>query len=367
MLLKAIDIKSLLTKPGKHADGAGLYLHVRKSGSASWVAQYRFGGKTHWATIGPAALVSLAQARQKHLELRLSVFNGVDPRGTVAGLASPMGATFGEWLAKYLDKKETNWAPSNRARERRDHERTFGQIPEFTALPIKRIDPAAKSDALDKLGSSARRKATSWIEAIIEFSESGVAIQRNGMEEVEHHASMPYAQVPAFYANLAKLKTDDAHALQWLILTGARSDEVVGAKHKVPATWGEIVLVDGLPVWAIDGSRMKARKVHRVPLTPQMVALLGPRRADGASLFKAANGRGMLSTLKANGGNGFSVQGFRSSFETWGAEMTDYPASLVKLCTAHDKRSKVDKAYQRSDLLKKRRDVMQDYSDFVTA
>jgi hypothetical protein len=94
MSVKAAEISKLLSIPGKHADGAGLYLFVRKS--ASWVAQYRFAGKTYWATIGPVALVSLADARKKHLELRLAVFNGVDPRGP----AQAAGPTFAEALTK---------------------------------------------------------------------------------------------------------------------------------------------------------------------------------------------------------------------------------------------------------------------------
>jgi len=347
MLLKATDIKSLLTKPGKHADGAGLYLFVRKS--ASWVAQYRFAGKTHWATIGPAALVSLADARKKHLALRLSVFDGVDPRGTVAGLAAPKGATFGDWLAKYIEAKEANWGP----RERRDHEREFALMPELCALPVSAIGPADKQAALAKLTKTGRRKAKSWIGAVIKFS-NGIVRERSDSSEVEHHAAMAYASVPAFYATLAGLSEDDARALRFTILTGLRTGEVTGA------TWAEI---EG-DVWTVDASRMKARKVHRVPLSPAAVALLGPRGADNALVFKVSHANGMLNCLKAIA-PGCTVHGFRTSFETWAAEQTNFPRDLVALCTAHDKRTKVDKAYQRSDLLERRREIMQRWSDFV--
>ena len=85
---------------------------------------------------------------------------------------------------------------------------------------------------------------------------------------------------PGFYAGIAKLSTVDVRALQWAILTGARTDEVIGAKHKPSATWGEITDVDGQPTWVIPKTRMKGRKMHRVPLTPQAVALLGERRAS---------------------------------------------------------------------------------------
>jgi integrase len=110
---------------------------------------------------------------------------------------------------------------------------------------------------------------------------------------------------------------------------------------------------------------MKAKRDHRVPLSPEALAVLGKRRAANAQLFNVSSANAMLNTLKALDGNGYTVHGFRSSFEDWGAEATSFPRDLVKLCTAHDKRTKTDKAYQRSDLLEKRREVMQRWSDYV--
>src|SRR5216684_8732250 len=184
-------------KSGKHSDGGGLYLQVASAGQASWVWRH----KERWKSIGPASVYKIEEAREIARGLRKAAHEGRDPFQMIsAGRARPVGATFGEWLGKYLDKKEAQWTPSNRVRERRDHERTFGQIPEFTALPLSAIDQAAKNDALDKLGKSARRKATSWIEAIITFAETGVVRQRGpGDDEVEHHESMPYRDVPCFY------------------------------------------------------------------------------------------------------------------------------------------------------------------------
>jgi integrase len=284
-------------------------------------------------------------------------------------LARPVGATFGEWLTKYLKIKDTHWTASNRDRERRDHERTFGKIPEFTALPVSAIDPEAKNTALAKLPPSGRRKATSWISAVVNYAQTGVIIQRGAADEPEHHEAMPWAQVPGFYRGIAGLDSDDARALRFTILTGARTDEVIGTKKggkwtKQPATWREITDVDGQPTWIIPKTRIKGGKQHRVPLTPKMVVLLGERRADDAFLFTVSSQNALLNTLKTNGGNGYTVHGMRSSFEDWGAEATDFPRDLVKLCTAHDKRTKTDKAYQRSDLLEKRREIMTQWSDF---
>jgi hypothetical protein len=194
-------------KPGKHSDGGGLYLQVASVGQASWVWRH----KERWKSIGPASVYKIDEAREIARNLRKEVHEGRDPfQMLTSRRARPVGATFGEALAKYLDKKEAHWTPSNRARERRDHERTFARLPDFTVLPVKAIDQAAKADALAKLGKSARRKATSWIEAIITFAETGVARQRGpGDDDVEHHESMPYREVPGFYKRLADLDGDD--------------------------------------------------------------------------------------------------------------------------------------------------------------
>jgi integrase len=154
---------------------------------------------------------------------------------------------------------------------------------------------------------------------------------------------------PGFYAGIAKLGSVDVRALQ---------------KHKPSATWGEITDVDGQPTWVIPKTRMKGRKMHRVPLTPQAVALLGERRADNVPLFKVSSANAMLYTLKANGGNGFTVHGFRTSFQEYVAAETNFPDDLADRCIAHERRSKVRKAYQREP---KRREIMVAWSDFATS
>jgi integrase len=374
---KGKELARLMRTKGKHSDGGGLYLQVASEGQGSWV----FRHKERWKCIGPANAYTPNDAREKARLARVEVAEGRDPFISLASRrAQAVGATFGEWLAKYLNKKEAQWTPSNRARERRDHERTFSQIPEFTALSVSAIDRAAKADALDKLGKSARRKATSWIEAVVTFAQTGVVRQRgpNGDDDTEHHDAMPWAKVPDFYKRIAELDSVDARALCFTILTSARTDEVIGRKEggdwvKAPANWSEIANVDGQPTWIIPGRTddgenfrgMKAKKTHRVPLSTAAVALLGDRRADDVPLFKVSSDNAMRNTLKANDGNGYTVHGFRSSFEDWGAEATSYPRDLIKLCTGHDTRTKTDKAYQRSDLLEKRREIMQRWSDFA--
>jgi integrase len=367
MSLKAAEISKLLAIPGKHADGDGLYLFARPSGKASWVAQYRFAGQTHWATIGPAALVSLADARKKHLELRLAVFNGVDPRGTiVAGTARAAGPTFREALDEYVKAKLPTWAVSNRDRELRHHAFVFSKSPDFTALPLAAIDQAAKNAAIATWEPKSRnyRDMGIYIDAVIKAAETGKVRHSSAAVEVKHHEAMGYAVVPTFYRLLTELDTVESRALRFLILTGARTDEVIGAKAKAPATWREIADVDGAPTWIIPAERMKGGKLHRVPLSAAAVALLGERRADDVSLFGGLGERSLRNALKSCDSNGYTVHGFRSSFRTWIAKATTFGDDLGELCIAHDKRSAVEKAYQRSDLLERRREVMEKWAAF---
>jgi integrase len=362
----------LMRTKGKHPDGGGLYLQVASAGQASWVWRH----KERWASIGPARLYSITEARNKAHGASRAAHEGKDPFEVLSGgRAQPAGKLFGEAMEEYLAAKSPTWADSNRDRGLQRYWFLFGKIPDFVALPISSIDQDAKNKALAvwPADTKRRRDVGFYIEAIIRYAETGkLRLHKRGDDDAEHHEAMPWANVPDFYKRLADVGTVDARALQWTILTGARTDEVIGAKRKGawtkhPATWAEIEEVDGKPVWVIPRERMKARKPHRVPLTAEALALLGKRRADNTPLFKASSANAMLNTLKAlDDGNGYTVHGFRSSFEDWGAEATSFPRDLVKLCIAHDKRTKTDRAYQRSDLLEKRREIMERWLDFVT-
>jgi len=352
----------------RHADGGGLYLQVAAPGQASWV----FRHQEKWRSLGPADECSIEEARDRADALRKAAREGRCPLQMLdAGAPAATGKTFAEAMAEYLKAKSPTWAASNRARELRRYGFLFGQIPAFTALPLASIDQQAKNRALGhwETGSKKQSDVNFYIEAILRFAQTGklLRVKKSGGADVEHHESMPSAEVPAFFKRLVKVGTVDSKALAFTILTGSRTDEVIGAKHKAPATWGEIGEEDGKPVWIIGGNRMKAGRKHVVPLTPQMMKLLGKPQAPDVPLFMVSSQSAMLDTLREITGNGYTVHGFRSSFEVWGAEATNFPRDLVKLCTAHDKRSQTDRAYQRSNLLAKRREIMQGWSDFIVS
>jgi integrase len=370
--LRPGDISGLIeNKPRtKHSDGGGLILQVTEPGQASWVFRYKdtTTGKERWPCIGPAAVYTLDEAREKARLARVELHEGRSPFDYLTGgRAEPAGKLFATALQEYLAVKSPTWAASNCARELRRYEYLFGQITEFTKLPLRALTQDAKNKALAHwaTGSKQQRDVGFYIEAVLRYDATG-KLRLKKTREDNHHSAMPWADVPAFFARLSKLDSVDARALAFTILTGSRTDEVIGGAAKPPATWREIGEQDGKPVWIIGGDRMKAGKKHMVPLTPQMVAILGERKADDAPLFKASSQNAMLNLVKRLDGNGYTTHGFRSSFETWGAETTSFLPELIKLCTAHDKRTKTERAYQRSELLAKRREIMTAWSDFLT-
>ena len=366
-VLKASDITKLIktTSGKKHPDGGGLYLQVNAPGRGSWV----FRHKNDWRSLGPADILSLDEARDKALALRKAALGGACPIAMLDGGATvATGKTFEEARAEYLAAK--TWKASNRARELRRYDLLFGEIPWFTALPLAAITQDHKNKAVAHfpIGTKKRELAGIYIKAIFRFAEEGVMLRGKevGGGKVEHHEAMPWREVADFYQRLGKVGTVDSKALAFLILTGLRTSELIGDAAKAPGTWGEIGTEDGKPVWTVPAERMKASRQHVVPLTPQMVALLGKRGADDAPLFEVSSQSAMLDTLRSLTGNGYTVHGFRSSFEDWAADTTNFPRDLVKLCTAHDKRTATDRAYQRSDRLEKRREIMTAWSDFLT-
>src|SRR6267378_228910 len=280
--LKDTDIAGLIDDPGKHADGGGLYLQVAAPGQASWVYRFPWDGKERWMSLGPAALFKLEEVRDRHHELRKLRKAGTDPRTAVAaGAARPAGASFGEWLAKYLAEASPHWRDGETGQEAKHYRLSFDKIPDFLKFPIVAITEHDKNAVLKVWDAFpvTRRKMGIRIDAVRKFATTGKIRSRGKAPEVINHPSMPWAKVPQFMTEVAALGTVEARALQWTVLTAARTSETLDG------TWKEITEVDGLPTWVIPGSRMRAGKTHRVPLTSQMLALLGDRRGPDDYLF----------------------------------------------------------------------------------
>ena len=189
---------------------------------------------------------------------------------------------------------------------------------------------------------------------------------RSKVRRVEHHAALPYAELPDFLVSLREQEGTAARALEFAILTAARTGEVIGAR------WGEMDLLDR--TWTLPAERMKAGKEQRVPLSVRALAILEemqPHRHGedacvfpGAKLGRPLSNMAFLMLLRRMGRNNLTAHGFRSSFRDWAAEHTDFPSEVVEMALAHMVGSKVEAAYRRGDLFEKRRRLMAAWATF---
>lgn len=410
-LLKAAHITHLVETEGKHRDGGGLYLHVRAPGQASWGYRFRLGGRTLFGSIGPAKLYGLKQARDRHAAfLRILKEEKRDPRSAIVvtapgaavavpvsgGAALPMGEPLAELLIRYLVKAaqlfKSGRAPladlsaAERAKlirdgragkEAKSYTGMFNRLPAaILGADAATINPLAYRAAVESVWPENAATADRMIKrlgTLLEFQRSGYV--KGKATRVKHHPAMAYAEVPAYFAKLADPAATFGRqarpigygstgvALRWTILTAARTEETIGA------TWGEIGEVDGLPVWSLTAERMKAENPHVVPLTPEMLALLGERGADDELLFKSVNGnpidKGAMLLLLKNSLPGLTVHGFRTSFRSWAGDCTDAPREIAEKAIAHVVGG-VEGAYSRGDLLTKRRKLMEQWSAYLT-
>jgi integrase len=190
---------------------------------------------------------------------------------------------------------------------------------------------------------------------------------RSKVRRVEHHAALPYPEIGAFMAELRAIGGIAARALEFTILTAARTGEAVGAR------WGEINLPDRL--WTVPGERMKAGKEHRVPLSNATIAILGDMAAirsgnhvfPGARVGRPLSNMAMLMLLRRMSRGDLTAHGFRSSFRDWAAECTSFPTEVAEMALAHTVSDKVEAAYRRGDLFQKRRQLADAWAAFCDA
>jgi integrase len=188
---------------------------------------------------------------------------------------------------------------------------------------------------------------------------------RAAIAKVDHHAALPYPELPTFMAQLDTREGMAARALEFAIMTAARTGEVIGAR------WSEIDL--DAKVWTVRAERMKAKKEHRVPLTTRAIEILKalPRESDfvfpGGRKGVSISNMAMAQLLKRMARVDITVHGFRSTFRDWAAERTNYPNHIVEMALAHVIGDKVEAAYRRGDLFDKRRKLMEAWEAYCTA
>lgn len=380
---------SRLKSPGLHAVGgvAGLRLQVTPSGSRSWILRTTAGGKRIEKGLGGYPDVTLARAREKAREARDMIERGVNPIEAAKLAKSALAAavasawTFDQCAADYIEAKSEGWTNPKHTAQWKATLETYAS-PVMGRLLVRDIELPHVLRVLEPIWTTKTETATrvrGRIEAVLNWAttkgyRSGLNPARwrghlenllakpGAVAKVEHHAALPAGAMGAFMVRLRAAEGMGARALEFAILTAARSGEVRGA------TWDEIDL-DGA-VWTVPAERMKAGEEHSVPLSRQAVALLRslPRIRGAALVFQAPKGGELsdmtLSAVLRRMEVPAVPHGFRSTFRDWCSEHTNYPRDAAEMALAHAIPNKVEAAYRRGDLFNKRIKMMQDWANF---
>jgi integrase len=366
-----------LTKPGRYAVGHGAYLQVSEWRTKAWIFRFTRDGKAHHIGLGSCDYVTLAKAREKAIEYRRLLADGIDPleakRSTKLArrLADTRSKTFKQAADEYIAAHEGSWRGSMSRRQWEQSLRNYA-FPVLGDLSVALIGVAEVIAVLERAAHAPEtqrrlrnRLANIFDWAIARELRNDNPAKRPGLipkrkRQVIHFAAMPYAAVPAFLAELRQRPELVARALEFQILTAGRPAEVLGAR------WLEI---EG-NTWVIPGERMKGGKPHRVPLSDAAVRLLGKLPRTGEHVFAPANGdklhsMTMVRLLHAMGRHE-TAHGLRSSFRDWAAETTAYPNHVVEQALAHAIGSGVEAAYRRGDLFDKRQRLMADWAKYCS-
>jgi integrase len=388
---------------GTYGDGGGLYLQVARGGTKSWILRYKRAGKTRHLGLGPLAVVSLREARQRAVDARRLLLDGHDPIEKKAALrnAEKLKAigtmSFDQCAAEYIKSHRAQWRSAKHASDWVYSLKTYA-FPVLGTLPVRSITTALVMRVIEPLWtikSETASRVRGRIEAVLDWAKvrgyrdgenparlkghlDHLLPDRKKVRKVEHHAALPYAEIGDFMIDLREENNIAARALEFLILTAARSGELRKAR------WHEI---DGT-VWAIPASHTKLHKEHRVPLSQRALDILAslPRLNDyvfpGHHIGQGLGGDAMIEVLrsiersKSDRTSGpktdrdyvtvenLTVHGFRSTFRDWAAEQTAFPNEVCEAALAHAVKGKTEAAYRRGDLFEKRVQLMQAWADY---
>ena len=385
--VSAIEV-SRLAVPGLHFVGgvAGLALQVQPSGARSWVLRLSVAGKRREMGLGGFPDVTLADARRRAREEREKADKGVDPiaeRKAAANLLRVELAkafTFKSAALAYIEAHEPGWRNAKHGEQWRNTlESTYPTIGDLQVRDVALPHLLAVLQPIWRTKTETASRLRGRIESVLDWATARG--YREGLNPARwkghldhllpsprkimktgHHAALPVAEVGAFMQLLHAQQGSGARALEFAILTAARSGEVRGAR------WAEIDL--DAATWTVPAERMKAHKEHRVPLSEAAVTLLRslPRIAGTDLVFPAPRG-GQLSDMSLVAvTRRMEVKavphGFRSTFRDWCAERTNYPREVAEMALAHAIGDKVEAAYRRGDLFEKRRRLMKDWAAF---
>jgi len=371
--------------PGRHGDGNGLYLVVDPSGARRWIVRVTVKGQKNRKGaplrtdfgLGGADIVTLNQARDRALEYRRMAKQGLNPRFN----AKQDIPTFEEISQQvHIDRMPT-WKNAKHGQQWINTLRDYA-FPKIGRMPVDSIGQPEVLMCLSPIWTDKHetaRRLAQRIKIVLDVARSkGFRSGENPVTAIKegkvlpkvkakpkHHKAMGWQDVPAFYADLKTRNAMAAKALMITCLTGSRTGEVLGMK------WGEIDVEARL--WTCPAERMKTGDVHRVPLTDEMLTIIEPLRAmasdyvfEGQKRHKPLSNMSMLMLLRRMQVEGVTVHGFRSTFRDWASEAANAPREVAEMSPSHRIGSKVEQAYARSDLLEKRRALMERWSRYVT-
>lgn len=373
--------------PGRHSDGAGLYLRVKPDGLRSWVLININCGHRREMGLGTADDVSLAEARERAAMALRAFTEGSDPIAErkaerEARRPKPPKLTFGEYAEELIVEIETGFRNEKHRMQWRATLATHAKV--LTGKPLDQIDTddvvAVLRPIWNRIPETASR-VRGRIERVLDaarvaghrFGENParwkghleLILPRRRKSAPEHHAALPFGSIAAFMQELADRPAPAARALAFTILTAARSGETIGI------TWREVNLDQQL--WTVPTTRMKAGAEHKVPLSDwacEILKALRPERYDPkAFVFHGTRGgklsnMAMTMLLRRMGHGDITVHGFRSTFRDWAGEETDFEHETVEMALAHSIRSKSERAYRRGRALRKRVDLMTAWAEY---
>ena len=379
---------------GRYSDGGNLYLNVSPTGKKTWAFLYRFNGKRREASLGSYPVITIAKARRAAFDYAEQIAEGIDPleaKHKAGGVTSENdGATFKKFADEYLEGKKggfrnakhfAQWQMTINVYAKPLHDMVVDQIktehvlealkPIWLTIPetasrlrgrIEMILNAAQSLGLipEEKPNPARWKG---------HLQNLLAVQPKSKK---HHAALAYKDMPEFMADLRNRDAISAYALEFAILAGGRTKEIIGAK------WVEFDLDEAL--WTVPAERMKTETEHRVPLSSRALEILEAMQTVKINDFvfiaqrdKPISNMAMLQLLKRMNRNGpdarkagkhITTHGFRSSCRDWAGDCTDYPREITEQVLAHTISNKAEAAYRRGDALDKRRVLMQLWCDY---
>jgi integrase len=396
--LSALQVTKL-SKPGLYGDGGGLTLQITKTGAKSWLFRYMVEGKAYGMGLGATHTVSLQEARQKALEARKLLADGINPLAAkkqsqiAAALESAKTMTFDQCAEAYISAHRAGWKNEKHASQWTTTLATYAS-PVFGHLPVAEIDTGLVVKCLASIWETKTETATRLrgrIESVLGWATtSGYRTGENPARwkghldnllatiskssRTKHHPSLPWHQMGKFIVALKAREGMSARAVEMAILTACRSGEVRGAE------WSEFDLTG--KIWTIPAERMKARREHQVPLSEAALKLLKSLPQENELVFPGTKGQ-LLSDMsltavirRINDGakpiwvdsNGvpITVHGFRSTFRMWAAETTAYPREVAEHALAHQLPDAVERAYQRGTQFAKRVALMADWGKYCT-